>query len=409
MQCTKTPFEGVLPARCSDLVHSFAFFIALMLKNIGFAFLLATSVGFWSCNTPSSPSGQSSSLPSAIAPAANYHADWSNQPAQIQQAIAVQDQHSAAIMAIPGVIGTGTGVDKDNPGQANILVFTDHPGVAGIPAFISGIKTRTEMIGTVTAFGYTGTYRSPCPAGVSVGDNDECGSGSIGALVTTSRLTSAGSYSGTYEASGSNKDVLHVYSSGYTATTHRFMLSCNHVFANENQATSADQQDQPGRYDVNCNASGAVGKLYAWNYIDRSHNNYYDAALAECDPGLSGGWNPEMSQDAWYTPSTTVVAPSVSTAVQKVGRTTGHTTGTIAGINVTITVSYSRFHATFVDQIYVSGQFIQAGDSGSMMVTNDGSNNPVGLNFAGSSTSSFANRMDHIASDFGLGFVQTGF
>ncbi len=374
---------------------------------------------FWSCNQSSTPpTAIQSPVSGIIAPSLNYHANWSNQPAFVQQAIAVQRRHEPDLLNIPGVIGDGVGLDKTNPNAAVILVFTDHPGVAGIPELLEGLKTRVEMVGTVTAHGYTGNYRTPCPAGVSVGDNDECAAGSIGALVTTDRLTSSGTYSGSYEASGSSHDVIHVYSQSYSFTspstvnggTPAFMLSCNHVFANENGATSVDQQDQPGRYDNSCNTGNGVGKLYAWNYIDSRHNNYYDAALAECDPGLSGGWSPKMSPDNWYTPSNTVTSPSLSLGVQKVGRTTGHTTGSIAGINVTITVQYTHFRAKFVDQIYVaSGTFIEAGDSGSMMVTNDANKNPVGLDFAGSSTSSFANRMDHIAHDFGLSFVQSSF
>ncbi len=367
-----------------------------------------------SCNQSGAPGSQSSPPPGVIVPAANYHADWSHQPAFVQNAIAVQGRHEADLLSIPGVIGDGVGLDKANPNAAVILVFTEHPGAAGIPGSIEGLNTRTEMVGTVAAYGYTGNYRSPLPAGVSVGDNDECAAGSIGALVTTNRLTSHGSYSGTYEASGSRSDKINVYSAGYTwpstvnGGTPAFMLSCNHVFANENSATSADQQDQPGRYDNGCNTGNGVGKLYAWNYIDNRHNNYYDAALAECNPGLSGGWHPTMSPDQQYTPTNTVVSPSTGMSVQKVGRTTGYTSGTIAGINVTITVQYTHFRATFVDQIYVaSGTFIEAGDSGSMMV--DANGNPVGLNFAGSSSASFANRMDHIAHDFGLSFVTSSF
>ncbi|HET6400861.1 MAG TPA: hypothetical protein VFH95_05615 [Candidatus Kapabacteria bacterium] len=377
--------------------------------------LSLVSFSLWSCNQSGAPGGAPpSSLPLAVSPAANYHADWSHQPAFVQNAIAVQGRHENDLLNISGVIGDGVGLDHSNPNAAVILVFTEHPGVAGIPEMLEGLKTQTEMVGPVTAYGYTGNYRTPLPAGVSVGDNDECAAGSIGALVSTTRLTSSGSYTGTYEATGNRNDVIHVYSAGYSwpstvnSGTPAFMLSCNHVFANENAATSADQQDQPGRYDNSCNTGNGVGKLYAWNYIDSHHNNYYDAALAECDPGLSGGWTPTMSPDAQYTPTNTVVSPSLDLSVQKVGRTTGYTNGTIAGINVTITVGYTHFHAKFVDQIYIaSGTFIEAGDSGSMMV--DGNDNPVGLNFAGSSTASFANRMDHIAHDFGLSFVTASF
>gem|GEM_PF-1907799 len=385
-----------------------------------FSFALALVCGlalvFASCSQSSGPSNTGYLPPTIAAPAGGH---VTGQPAYIQHAMDVQNRHTTELMAIPGVIGCGTGLAQEGNGAA-ILVFTQHPGVANIPAALEGIPTRIEMVGTVHSYGYTGTYRSPCPAGVSVGDNDQCAAGSIGAFVTTSRLTSSGSYSGTYEASGSSKDKINVYSNQYSwSGTPKYMLSCNHVFANENNATGPDQMDQPGRYDVSCGSSGAIGKLHAWNYIDHNHNNYYDAALAECNPGLSGGWNPEMSQDAWYTPSnpSTIPAPTVGTKVTKVGRTTGHTQGTIAGINVTIRVSYTNYTATFIDQIYVaSGSFIQAGDSGSMMCT-DGSSSgdgsgvykPIGLNFAGSTSSSFANRMDYIAHDFGLSFVTSSF
>ena len=111
-----------------------------------------------------------------------------------------------------------------------------------------------------------------------------------------------------------------------------------------------------------------------------------------------------------YTPTNTPIAPSLGMAIKKTGRSSGYTTGTIAGINVTITLAYANFNATFVDQIYVAnGTYIQEGDSGSMSVVNatgKNNNDPVGLNFAGSSSACFMNRMDHIAHDFGLTFVQ---
>ena len=45
------------------------------------------------------------------------------------------------------------------------------------------------------------------------------------------------------------------------------------------------------------------------------------------------------------------------------------------------------------------GNFIRAGDSGSLMVTQSG-NNPVGLCFAGSSQASFANPISAVLSRF---------
>jgi hypothetical protein len=376
--------------------------------------LAVVSFVLWSCEQESAPNAPSSPLPSSIAPALSQ-TDWSGQPAFIQQAIAVQGRLEASLLAMPGVIGDGVGLDPTNANAAVILVFTSRAGVEGIPASFEGITLQTTMVGTVTAHAFTGTYRSPLPCGVTVGDNTICAAGSIGAIVTSTRTSSGSS---TYGGS------LAVYYNQYSwpLKTPKYLLSCNHVLANENSATGPDQQDQPGRVDVSCGTSGAVGKLHAWNFINHAKNttNYYDAALAECNPGLSGGWSPAMMSNASkspyllsYIPTNSPVAPSLGMVIKKTGRTSGYNTATIAGINVTITIAYTNFTAVFIDQIYVaSGSYIQAGDSGSMSVVNSGvsnNNDPVGLNFAGSSTSGFMNRMDHIAHDFGLTFVQSSF
>ncbi len=380
-----------------------------------FLSLVAVSFTLWSCDQSGSPSTTPSALPSSIGPATGL-TNWSNQPAFIQQAIAVKERNEAAILAIPGVIGDGVGISKTNPNAAVILVFTSKANVTGIPEAFESIGTETKNVGKVTAHAFTGDYRSPLPCGVTVGPNNECASGSIGALVSTT-LTKSGTstYGGT----------MTVYSNQYSwgSATPKYMLSCNHVFAGENDAVEYEQQDQPGRYDVSCDASGAVGKLHSWNFINHTHKstNYYDCALAECNPSLTGGWSPAMMSNAStspytlsYTPTNTTVAPTVGMGIKKTGRTSGYNTASVYGIDVTITVGYSNFNATFIDQIYVdNGTYIQAGDSGSMSVvnnsggTNDG--DPVGLDFAGSSSASFMNRMDHIAHDFGLTFVQSSF
>ena len=87
--------------------------------------------------------------------------------------------------------------------------------------------------------------------------------------------------------------------------------------------------------------------------------------------------------------------------VQKSGRTTGLTTGTIAAVNVTISVKYGshcgggRGTGSFTDQIRITpADFSDGGDSGSLVLTSGG--NPVGLLFAGSSSSTFANQIDRV-------------
>ena len=55
-----------------------------------------------------------------------------------------------------------------------------------------------------------------------------------------------------------------------------------------------------------------------------------------------------------------------------------------------------------MDQIIISdGTFSSGGDSGSLIVTDDGSANPVGLLFAGSPVDTIANPIDTVLTELG--------
>src|SRR5205823_4257550 len=59
--------------------------------------------------------------------------------------------------------------------------------------------------------------------------------------------------------------------------------------------------------------------------------------------------------------------------------------------------------ARYVDQFIIEpGTFSGGGDSGSLIVTDDGNLNPVALLFAGSSTVTIANRIDLVLNRFGV-------
>lgn len=283
---------------------------------------------------------------------------------RVQAVAAVQEAHTAALMSRPNVVGTGIGADAS--GNPVLLILTERAGVPDLPTSIDGVRTRVDVVGEVVPFKpYKGTYR-PVPGGVSVGNANECASGTIGCIVIRS---------GT-----------------------RHMLSNNHVFARVNAASIGEDINQPGRYDAKpaCNPTGKVGDLADFVPISFSGNNTVDAAIATLTQTSVCSM-----VDNLYTPSGTVVSPGVGLAVKKVGRTSGLTTGTITGINVTIQVNYgSPGVATFVNQIYVASTFIRSGDSGSLMVTQSG-NNPVGLNFAGGSGTSFANPIGPVLQAFG--------
>ena len=87
--------------------------------------------------------------------------------------------------------------------------------------------------------------------------------------------------------------------------------------------------------------------------------------------------------------------------VKKCGRTTELTSGTVTGVNVTLYVSYSGGEsARFVKQIQFS-DISDSGDSGSLIVTNDGTNRPVALLFAGSATT-IGNPISEVTNYFGV-------
>jgi PKD repeat protein len=95
--------------------------------------------------------------------------------------------------------------------------------------------------------------------------------------------------------------------------------------------------------------------------------------------------------------------------VKKFGRTTGLTHGTVAEVNVTVEVCYIAFYNLCLESAYFNGQlgispgdFSGGGDSGSLIVTEDASNRPVGLLFAGSATRTIANPIGPVLSRFGV-------
>jgi hypothetical protein len=104
------------------------------------------------------------------------------------------------------------------------------------------------------------------------------------------------------------------------------------------------------------------------------------------------------------TISSTVAAPAVGQAVVKSGRTTGTTRGTIASVNTSVNVQYQigcnegkKFLITYTNQVLInSTTFSAGGDSGSLIVTDDGNFNPVALLYAGSSSTTIANPIGEV-------------
>ncbi|MBI5837553.1 MAG: hypothetical protein HZB25_09935 [Candidatus Eisenbacteria bacterium] len=333
----------------------------------------------WGCSTRP---GAGLTAPDAPQPLPRTGLSVQN-PAHVAMVMQLQDENTEQLMSIPGVVGTGTGASWN--GAPAIVVYTSKAIVGGVPTSIKGVPVDLRYVGDVRAYedddavvskgggvapyvGGGGTVAAAAATlqmGTSTGNDKECASGTLGCVVLKGGV--------------------------------KYFLSNNHVFARQNAAAKGERIDAPGRYDARpqCAQTPQIATLTDFQAISFSSNNTIDAAIAQPISGLAY----TCAEAGGYTPSSTVVAPSVGLAVKKTGRTSGLTTGSIQAINVTIRVGYTGGTATFVGQIQTPGKFIRSGDSGSLMVTQSG-NNPVGLCFAGSSQASFSNVISNVLSRF---------
>lgn len=226
----------------------------------------------------------------------------------------------------------------------------------------------------------TDLWPRPVPIGISTGNSQSVSAGTIACRV---------------------KDALgNVYA-----------LSNVHVYAPndiDSQGGIGQTVTQPGLYDVaerSYNSSLYLGELTAYKPIDGFvlAFNDIDAAIAMTDVATLDNHTPVSG---YGIPSSITKTAALEMGVQKFGRTTQLTEGTITGINGTVIVDYGGgWYAWFTNQIIVenpSDAFILPGDSGSLMVTDDPSANPVGLLFAGNAdgTMAMANPIDAVLQYF---------
>jgi len=166
-----------------------------------------------------------------------------------------------------------------------------------------------------------------------------------------------------------------------------YILSNNHVLADENRALRGDEVLQPGRVDGGiADERSIIGAVTDWDEIHFDQPNLMDAAIAQLDDSL------EVEADQVYgIGKISGIAddfPGIFEPVRKLGRTTGLTSGRIRAVALDdVRVSMEKGEASFDNQIEIEstvpGQpFSLGGDSGSTIWNED--NLGVGLLFAGS-------------------------
>jgi Peptidase family S64 len=190
--------------------------------------------------------------------------------------------------------------------------------------------------------------------------------------------------------------------------TNQYILSNNHVLARSDQAVAGEDVSQPGLIDSNCGIATVVADFTGAAPLGSN----VDAAVAQLRLGLM---DPTGFIEDIGVPGTSTVNPSVGLGVAKSGRTTGFTTGTISSINTSVNVQYQRgcnqgkkFTVGYTNQVVInSSTFSAGGDSGSLIVTNNASHNPVALLFAGSSTTTIGNPINEVLTKLGTALGRT--
>jgi len=362
--------------------HSFRFLLVLVVLALAFG----SFVGCSKEETPAAPpSGQTDLLMSASNPS-------------FQRAMAIQDKHTAKLMADPEIIGTATTIGDDGAPAIMVLALNEEAG-RKVPATLDGIKTKVFLTDRIVAMGkppsgtsHTAKQTPPIQLGTSGGwrydlANGYCCGGTLGSLIQV----------------GGQKRILsnyHVFEADIVAGGNNLV------------ATTGDYIIQPGLIDVNCAATSAqnVATLVKTSSLP---NNNVDCSSATIIAGMVRDDGAILEVGVL---SSSTVAAYLNQLVKKSGRTTGLTRSKVSGLNATISVAYENecaggaaFTKTFTGQILIANKaskFLGGGDSGSLMVE-DITTNPraVGLLFAGSSSLAIANPINAVLSFFGATMV----
>lgn len=219
----------------------------------------------------------------------------------------------------------------------------------------------------------------------------------------------------------------------------RYILSNNHVLANENKGNIGDAILQPGPYDGGTSAD-EIAKLSEFipvnleggelpppsncpigKFIVRTFNLVAKifgrktrlpaavvprATAAAITNKVDGGLaKPNKDEDVLDTileigEPGMMVEGEVGMKIKKSGRTSGLNHDEIVLTDAITQVQYSSGTAIFEDQLVTAGPMAQGGDSGSIVLTED--NKVVGLLFAGSDKIAIINKFSNVKKELAL-------
>lgn len=244
-----------------------------------------------------------------------------------------------------------------------------------LPETIDGLPVDVEQVGTFRRFASKPNPRKrfrPARPGCSCGFEDPNGqfvmAGTFGAVVTD----------------------------GATS----YVLSNNHVLADENNLPIGSPIFQPGLLDGGKTSTDQIASLSKFIPLDPTTMNQVDCAIAEAASASV------LSKNILFigAPNGTADA-AIGMDVHKFGRTTGYSAGRITSVETDVTVGYSMGSVQFSNQILIVGHnaqpFSAGGDSGSLILER-GTNRAVALLFAGSSSHTIANHIGDVLQALGV-------
>jgi hypothetical protein len=292
------------------------------------------------------------------------------------------------------VVGVGTGekiVDGKPTGQNALKFFVKikYPkeqltAKSLLPTQVSGLPVDVEEVGVFRAFrqpnrarrvtASAGTMPNPKARWRPAQPGSSCGFADPAGM-----FTMAGTFGALVRTGGSN-----------------YILSNNHVLADENQLPLGSAIFQPGLLDGGHNPQDKIAVLSKFIPLKAGVANKVDCAIAKLTPQSIA------IRDILYIgpPQGTAVA-AIDMIVQKFGRTTSYRAGRILSIDTDVKVGYETGTYLFVNQIIIRGlnsqAFSAAGDSGSLILERS-TRKAVSLLFAGSSTHTIGNHIQDVLS-----------
>jgi len=163
----------------------------------------------------------------------------------------------------------------------------------------------------------------------------------------------------------------------------RYILSNNHVLANENSLPIGSPIFQPGLLDGGNPAADQIATLERFIPLKPDEPNAVDCALAALVDAnsISATILPKVGRLTSAEP----IDAAEGMQVEKTGRATGYTTGTVFEVSYTGKVQFQLGMLEFENQVLIRGDqraFSNGGDSGSLVVDRE-SGRALGLLFGG--------------------------